>query len=115
MAADRVTRHGDPCDHIGCASAVVVEPPADDVLMHFPGTDVELSDLRDHVCERVGGRFVIRIGLVLIWVQLSTLKDHRVGIVFEDGLGIFKTLKEHQTSCSGRSERGKEDDQSTVQ
>lgn len=85
-AADCVTRGGDPGDHVGGASAVVVEPPADGVLVSFPGTDVELSDLRNHVCQSVGGCFVVGVGLVLVRIQLSTLVDHGVGVVIKDSL-----------------------------
>lgn len=38
---NRVARGGDPGDHVGGAAAVVVEPPADAVLVVLPGPDVE--------------------------------------------------------------------------
>lgn len=92
MAADCVPRGGDPGDHIGGASAVVVEPPADGVFVVFPGTDVELSDLRDHVRQSVGGSFVVWVGLVLVWIQLTAFEDDAVRVVVEHGLSVLEAL-----------------------
>lgn len=92
VAADCVPRVSDPGDHIGGATAVVVEPPADGVLVVFPRADVELSDLRDHICQSVGGCFVIRVGLVFIWIQLTTFKDYTVRVVLKHSLSILKTF-----------------------
>lgn len=92
VTTDHVARGGDPGDYVGSASAVVVQPLADGVLVVFPRADVELSDLRHNVCQSVCGCFVVRVGLVLIWVQLTTLEDYCVGVVIKDGLSILKTL-----------------------
>lgn len=94
VAADCVPRGSDPGDYIGGATTVVVEPLANDVLVVFPGTNVELSDLRDHVCQGVGGCFVIRVGLVLVWIQLTTFIDYSVRVVVKHGLSILKTTVE---------------------
>lgn len=90
MSADGVARGGDPGHHVGGAAAVVVEPPADGVLVLLPGPDVELSDLGDHVGQGVSGRFVVGLALVLVWIQLTPFKDHGVGVVVEHGLSVLK-------------------------
>lgn len=92
LPANGVAWGGDPGDNIGISTAVVVQPPAYDVFVHFPRTNVELSDPGNHVGQSVGGRFVFRVGLVLIGVQLTSLEDHRVGVVIENSLGILKTF-----------------------
>lgn len=91
-AADHVTRRGDPGHHKCCSAAVVVEPLADGVFVVFPRTDVELSDLGDHVGQSVGGCFVVQVGLVLVGVQLTTFEDHSVGVVLENSLGVLKAV-----------------------
>ena len=92
VSADAVPRGRDPGDYICGATTVVVEPPANHVLVIFPGANVELSDLRDHVCQRVGGGFVMDVGLVLVRIQLTTFKHDTVGVVFKHGLSILKAL-----------------------
>lgn len=94
MATDHVPGGGDTSNHEGGAAAVVVEAVADGVLVGLPGADVELPDLRDHIGQGVGGCLVVGVRLMLIRVQVATLKVHSVGVVFQHRLSILKTAME---------------------
>jgi hypothetical protein len=94
VATGHVLGGGDTSYHEGGAAAVVVEAVADGVLVGLPGADVELPDLRHHVGQGLSGCLVVGVRLVLVWVQVATLKVHSVGVVFQHHLSILKTAME---------------------
>ncbi len=92
VSTDHPTRHGDPRDYVRLAAAVVVESAADDVLVLFPVAHIELADLWDHIGEGVRGCLVIGVSLVLVGVQMASFEINNVWVVFQDGLGVWKTV-----------------------
>ena len=90
VPADHVTSGGDPGDDEGHAAAEVVEADPDPLLVLPPGPDVELPDLRDHIGQSVGGGAVVWGGLVLVWVQVTSLIQDHIRVVIQDRLAVLK-------------------------
>lgn len=90
VATDHVSSGGHSGDDEGRASAEVVEPQPDALLVLTPRPDVELPDLWDHVGQGVGGGTVVWGGLVLVRVQVTSLIQNHVGVVVQHRLAVLK-------------------------
>ncbi len=90
VPADHVASGGHSGDDVGRAAAEVVEAGPDPLLVLTPRPDVELPYLWDHVGQRVSGGAVVRGGLVLVWVQVTSLIQDHVRVVVQDRLAVLK-------------------------
>lgn len=90
VPANHVACSGHPCDDEGGATAVVVEADTDALLVLTPRPNVELSDLWHHVGQGVSGGTVMRVRLVLVWVQVATFIQYHVRVVIQHCLAVLK-------------------------
>lgn len=92
VPTDHVASGGHSSDDEGRAAAEVVEADADQLLIHTPRANAELPYLWHHISQGVCGCAVVRGGLVLVWVQLTSLVKDHVRVVIQDGLAVLKLL-----------------------
>lgn len=90
VPADPRSGSGDTGHDVSRATAVVVQPFADDVLLFAPDDVGENRHHGNHVGEGVGGGFVVELVLVLVWVQGAALVMYGVGVIVQDRLGVLK-------------------------
>lgn len=90
VPADHVASGGHSGDDECRAAAEVVEAGPDPLLVLTPRPDVELPYLWDHIGQRVSGGAVVWGGLVLVWVQVTSLIQDHIRVVIQDCLAVLK-------------------------
>lgn len=101
VPTDHAASGGHSSDDEGLAAAGVIEADSDPLLILTPRPDVELLYLWDHIGQGVCGGAVFWGGLVLVWVQLTSLIQDHIRVVIQDCLAV---LKLHVQVASGEGQ-----------